>query len=113
LRFDKGVAQGAEVVYFPGGTIAARTEIVEGMPQGSSDIYFENGFKCVRTTYVSGRPDGQRSHFRPDGVCFAIVTWNDGRPVAQEFLQIEVTAPDVAAIEKRGEFSTRLVDHWD
>ena len=35
------------------------------------------------------------------------------QPVSQQFLPIEVTAADVAAIEKRGEFSTRLVDHWN
>lgn len=113
LRFDNGVAQGTELVYFPNGNLASRTEIVDGVPHGTSEIKFENGFKCVSTMYAGGLPHGQRSHFRPDGVCFAIATWSEGKLVSQEFLQIEVTAADVAAIAERGEFSTRLVDHWE
>ncbi|MBL8851864.1 MAG: hypothetical protein JNG89_19485 [Planctomycetaceae bacterium] len=112
LRFVDGVAQGKDTIWFPDGMLAARTDIVDGSPHGESTIYFENGRKCVSTTYVQGQPHGQRSHYRPDEVCFAIVDWREGEPVAQKFLEIETTADDVAAIEKRGEFSTRLVDYW-
>ena len=112
LRFIDGVAQGDEVVWFQNGLVAARTTVVDGTPQGSAVINFENGRKCVATNYVEGRPQGQRAHYRPDGVLFAIVGWQNGGPVSQEFLDVDVSAEDVAAIEQRGEFSMRLVDHW-
>jgi len=112
LRFIDGVAQGSEVIWFANGMVAARTTVVDGTPQGSAVIYFQNGRKCISTNYVQGRPQGQRSHHRPDEVLFAIVDWQDGAPVSQEFLDVDVSAADVAAIEERGEFSTRLVDHW-
>jgi hypothetical protein len=113
LRFVDGVAQGTELVWFANGMVAARTTVVDGVPQGAALIYFENGRKCVSTTYVQGRPHGQRSHYRPDEVCFAIVDWQEGAPVSQQFLDVEVSAEDVEAIERRGGFSTRLVEHWE
>ncbi|MFO1094865.1 MAG: hypothetical protein U0992_16410 [Planctomycetaceae bacterium] len=113
LRFDNGVAQGTEYVYFLNGLLASKTDIIDGLPHGTSEIYFDNGFPCVRSPYVGGLLDGQRSHYRPDDVCFAIVTWSEGKLVSQQFLQLEVTSADVAEIQRRGEFSTRLVDHWE
>jgi antitoxin component YwqK of YwqJK toxin-antitoxin module len=112
LDFNRGVSQGTELVYFANGMLASRTDVVDGLPQGTSDVYFENGFKCISSPYVAGRLHGQRWHFRPDGGCFALVTWSEGRLVSQQFLQVEVTAEDVAAVEHRGEFSPRLVEHW-
>jgi hypothetical protein len=113
LRFVDGIAQGEELVWFANGKLAAKTSVVDGLPHGAALINFENGRKCVSTTYVQGRPHGQRAHYRPDEVCFAIIEWQEGRPVSQQFLQIDVTADDVAAIEERGSFSTRLVDYWN
>lgn len=112
VRFSNGVAQNTAIIWFPNGNTASRTEIVDGVPHGKSEIFFENGRKCVVTSYVNGEPHGQRYHYRPDETCFAIVKWEHGKPVSQEFLQIEVTAEDEAAIRERGEFSTRLVEHW-
>lgn len=112
LRFVDGVAQGTEMIWFANGMIAARTTVVDGTPQGAALIYFENGRRCVSTTYVQGHPHGQRSHYRPDEVCFAIVEWQDGVSVSQQFLDVEVSSQDVEAIERRGTFSTRLVEHW-
>ena len=100
------------MIWFANGMIAARTTVVDGTPQGAALIYFENGRRCVSTTYVQGHPHGQRSHYRPDEVCFAIVEWQDGVSVSQQFLDVEVSSQDVEAIERRGTFSTRLVDHW-
>lgn len=112
LRFVDGVAQNEELIWFPDQTPASKTTIVDGVPHGPAVIYFANGRKCVSTPFVQGRPHGQRSHFRPDDVCFAIVEWRDGQPVSQQFLQVEVSPDDIEAIEQRGGFSTRLVDHW-
>jgi hypothetical protein len=112
LRFVDGIAQDQEIIWFPDGQVAARTSIVDGVPHGESLINFQNGRTCVVTPYVQGQPHGQRRHYRADETCFAIVSWRDGVPVSQQFLQIEVTAADEAAIRERAAFSTRLVDHW-
>jgi len=78
ITYAKGILEGPQAYYYPGGAIKCRRHFDKGLKSGKETTFYPKGGIHAWMTYVEGRPEGISKHFWENGQQAGYEVWHEG-----------------------------------